>query len=305
MSAPPITAPASTAPHPPGADATAASVESPRHQDVTDATAATAARAVRRGSARRGLATTARRLSGLLAVLLFWQYAATRGWVGTHLPSPAQVWDAAFELVRTGQLQTNLWASLQRVAKGLAFGLGFGLVLGLAAGLVKSIEDVVDPPMQALRMIPHLALVPAFIVWFGIGETSKVALILIGPLFPMYLNVVHGIRGVDNRLVEAAKSFGLGRTALIGKVIRPGALPQIFVGLRQALGIAWLSLVVAEQSAAPKGIGTLMSDARDSMRMDVIFVLLILYAVLGLVTDAFVRVLEHRALGWRQGFAGA
>ena len=251
-----------------------------------------------------GLATALRRVSSLIAVLALWQLSASAGWLGILLPSPGQVWEAARELIDSGQLLQNVLVSLERVAKGLALALPVGLLLGLVAGLFKWIEDVVDPSLQALRMIPHLALIPVFIVWFGIGETSKVALILIGPLFPLYLNVLHGIRGVDARLVEAAQSFGLGRLEVIRRVILPGALPQIFVGLRQALGVAWLTLVVAEMTAAPHGIGTLLSDARDALRLDIIFVLLILYALLGVATDLFVRLLEKHFLVWRQGFSG-
>jgi sulfonate transport system permease protein len=287
MSAPPATLPAA---------AVAATATVP--------TAPVVAAPRRRPFSRSRWAVVARRFSGLIAVVAFWQLAATAGWLGTLLPTPLQTWDAAVELTRSGQLGSNLAASVERVAKGLAIGLTAGLLLGLLAGLVKAAEDVVDPPLQALRMIPHLALVPVFIVWFGIGETSKVALILIGPLFPLYLNVLHGIRGVDNGLVEAATSFGLNRFQVVRRVILPGALPQIFVGLRQAIGVAWLTLVVAEQTAAPKGIGTLLSDARDALRMDIIFVLLILYALLGVATDLFVRFLEHRTLTWRQGFSG-
>ena len=264
--------------------------------------------AAARGTANRrrrpGLATGLRRASSLVAVLAIWQISASAGWLGILLPFPGQVWEAARELIVTGQLQENLLVSLGRVVNGLAIGLPVGLLLGLAAGLFKWAEDIVDPPLQALRMIPHLALIPVFIVWFGIGDTSKVALILIGPLFPLYLNVLHGIRGVDARLVEAAQSFGLGRLEVIRRVILPGALPQIFVGLRQAIGVAWLTLVVAEMTAAPHGIGTLLSDARDALRLDIIFVLLILYALLGVATDLFVRLLEKRFLIWRQGFSG-
>lgn len=248
--------------------------------------------------------TPARRLSGLVAVLLFWQAAGSAGWLGTTTPSPVEVYHAAVELIRSGELAHHLGVSLTRVAKGLALGLTAGLVLGLAAGLARLAEDVVDAPIQALRMLPHLALVPIFIIWFGIGETSKIALITIGPIFPLYLNVLHGIRGVDERIVESARSCGVGRWGLIGRVILPGALPQILVGLRQALGIGWLSLVVAEQTATTSGVGFLMNDAREFLRTDVIFVVLVIYALLGLATDLFVRAVEHRALAWRRGFAG-
>jgi sulfonate transport system permease protein len=256
-----------------------------------------------RGRARR-LLVQARRLSGLTVIVVFWQYAAPRGWLGSTTPAPTDVAAAAAELIRTGELQTHLLVSLQRVAKGLALGLTAGLLLGLLAGLVKAGEDVVDAPVQALRMLPHLALVPLFIIWFGIGETAKVALITIGPIFPLYINVLHGIRGVDERYVESARSCGVGTFGLIRRVILPGAVPQIFVGLRQALGIGWLSLVVAEQTATTQGIGFLMNDAREFLRTDIIFVVLVVYAVLGLLTDQFVRLLERRTLVWRRGFTG-
>jgi sulfonate transport system permease protein len=248
--------------------------------------------------------TPARKVTGLVAVLILWQVGATAGWLGTTTPSPTDVVNAVRELIDTGELAHHLGVSLARVAKGLAIGLSLGLLLGLAAGLLRLAEDLVDGPIQSLRMLPHLALVPIFIIWFGIGETSKIALIAIGPIFPLYLNVLHGIRGVDERIVESARSCGVGRIGLITRVILPGALPQILVGLRQALGLGWLSLVVAEQTATTAGIGFLMNDAREFLRTDVIFVVLVIYALLGLGTDLFVRLIERRALAWRRGFAG-
>ncbi|MFI6347417.1 ABC transporter permease [Streptomyces sp. NPDC050560] len=246
----------------------------------------------------------ARRVSGLVAVLLLWWLGTAHGWLGATTPSPAAVWHAGVELVRTGDYGHHLLVSLGRVGRGLAFGIPLGVALGLAAGLAKAVEDVVDAPVQAFRMLPHLALAPVFLIWFGIGETSKTMLILIGPVFPLYINVLHGIRGVDNRLVEAARSCGLGRFGLARRVILPGALPQIFVGLRQALGIGWLTLVVAEQTATTSGIGYLMTDAREFLRTDVMFVVLVTYAALGVLSDLLVRAVERRALSWRRGFAG-
>jgi sulfonate transport system permease protein len=248
--------------------------------------------------------TPARRVTGLVAVFVLWQVGANLGWLGTTTPSPTDVVNAARELIASGELAHHLGVSLARVAKGLAIGLTVGLLLGLAAGLLRLAEDLVDAPIQSLRMLPHLALVPIFIIWFGIGETSKIALIAIGPIFQLYLNVLHGIRGVDDRIVESARSCGVGRLGLIFRVILPGALPQILVGLRQALGLGWLSLVVAEQTATTSGVGFLMNDAREFLRTDVIFVVLVIYALLGLATDLFVRLIERRALAWRRGFAG-
>ncbi len=243
----------------------------------------------------------ARRLAGLAVIVAAWQITASRGLLGPTTPPPTQVVSAALELIRSGALPHHLLTSLGRVAKGLAIGVPAGLVLGLAAGLVRLAEDIIDAPVQALRMLPHLALVPVFIIWFGIGETGKIALIAIGPIFPLYLNVFHGIRGVDRRIVEAAGSCGLRGLGLIRRVVLPGALPQILVGLRQALGIGWLSLVVAEQTATTAGIGFLVTDAKEFLRTDVVFVVLVVYALLGLASDLAVRAVETRALAWRRG----
>ncbi|MFH5232674.1 ABC transporter permease [Antrihabitans spumae] len=255
-------------------------------------------------SARAGrLVKLARQSSGLVLVVILWQLGA-RSWLGITTPAPTEVLDAGWELIRTGELWRHLEASTRRVAVGLSIGIAIGLVLGAAAGLFRIAEDLVNAPIQALRMMPALALVPVFIIWFGIGDNFKIALIIVAPIFPIYLNVLAGIRGVDRRLVEAAQSLWLSRVALVRKIILPGALPQIFVGLRQALGIGWLALVVAEMQTTPVGLGFLMNDAKEFLRTDQIFLVLVIYAVLGLLTDVFVRVLESRFLSWRTGFEG-
>jgi sulfonate transport system permease protein len=150
-----------------------------------------------------------------------------------------------------------------------------------------------------LRTLPFLALVPLFILWFGIGELPKVALVALGSMFPIYLNLYAGIRGIDPKLMEAGRVFGLGQWGLIREVVLPGALPSGLVGLRYALGTAWLSLVVAEQVNASAGIGYLINDARDFLRTDVIVVGLVVYAILGLTADSLVRLAERRLLAWR------
>jgi sulfonate transport system permease protein len=254
--------------------------------------------------ARRQWFAGVRRVSGLVAVVVLWQLLAARGLLGSMTPTPWQVVVAGYDLARTGDLAGNLWVSLSRVGRGLTIGLAAGLVLGLVSGLSRLGEDVVDAPVQALRMLPAVALAPIFVIWFGLGETSKVALIAIAPLFPLYINVLGGIRGVDNRLVEAARSCGVGRWSLIRRVILPGALPQIFIGLRQSLGVAWIVLVVAEQTATTSGLGVILNDAKDALRIDQMFVVVVLYALLGLATDALVRLLERRFLAWRRGFVG-
>jgi sulfonate transport system permease protein len=169
----------------------------------------------------------------------------------------------------------------------------------VVAGLSRWGEDSIDPPVQMLRTLPHLGLVPLFIIWFGIGETPKIALVALGVAFPLYLNVHGGIRGVDARLMEAASVLGFTRREQIQHVVLPAALPHALVGLRLSLGIAWLTLIVGEQVNADAGLGYLINNAREFSRTDVIVVGLLVYAAMGLITDTGVRLLERRALRWR------
>ena len=162
-----------------------------------------------------------------------------------------------------------------------------------------------DPLLQMLRTLPLFGLIPVFIVWFGIGELPKVLLIALGAAIPLYLNTFAGIRNVDAKLAEAGHSLGLTRAEMIRHIILPGALPQMLVGLRQSLGVAWLALVVAEQINANAGLGFMISQATQFLRNDVIFVALLVYCLLGLITDALVRLLERRALAWRRGLLEA
>jgi sulfonate transport system permease protein len=194
--------------------------------------------------------------------------------------------------------------SLGRVVKGLTLGVLAGTVLALVAGSSRLGEDLIDPPVQMIRTIPVLALTPLFILWFGIGETPKVLMIALGTTFPIYLNTYAGIRGIDARLVDAAKTLGLGRLSVVRRVILPGALPGFLTGLRYSAGIAWLVLVVGEQINASSGIGYLITEARAAFRTDVIVLGLAIYGVLGLLTDLIVRTIEGRALSWRPNFLG-
>lgn len=235
-----------------------------------------------------------------LLLLLIWEGAARSGLVPAHtLAAPSSVIATLVQMVASGELPSNLLVSFGRVAIGLGLGVSLGIVLGLAAGLSRRGEAVVDPLVQIKRTIPVVALAPLFIVWFGIGETTKVLLIAFATMFPVYLNLVGGIRSVDKRLVDAALSFGLNRRQLIAHVILPGALPSLLVGLRYALTISIVMLVIAEQINASAGLGFLVNNARDFMRTDIIMVCLMVYALLGLGADGLVRLVEARALAWR------
>jgi sulfonate transport system permease protein len=241
-----------------------------------------------------------------LALLALWQLASSTGLIaGRTLAAPSQVLASFWELAADGALQHHLLVSLGRVAKGMTLALLAGGTLAVLAGLSRLGEYVIDAPMQMLRTLPVLALIPFFIIWFGIGETPKVALVAVAAAFPIYLTVYAGIRGVDVKLIELSKVLELSRAALIRHVILPGALPTALVGLRYALGVSWLILVAAEQVNATSGIGYLMNDARDFMRTDILVVGLLVYALLGLVVDILVRWLERRLLAWRPSFVGA
>lgn len=235
-----------------------------------------------------------------VAFLLLWELGSRTGAIPERtLAAPSKVIGTLIGMVVSGELPSNLLVSFARTATGLAIGVTLGIVLALIAGLSRQGEVTVDPIMQIKRTIPTLALTPLFIVWFGIGETPKVALIAFASMFPVYLNLYSGIRSVDLRLIEGARSFGLSRLELIQHVILPGALPSLLVGLRYSLSISILVLVVAEQINASAGLGYLVNNARDFMRTDIIVVCLIVYAILGLAADALIRLIERRALVWR------
>jgi sulfonate transport system permease protein len=247
-----------------------------------------------------------RRMVGPLVVLGLWQLVCTLGvFTKVEMASPVAVFDAGRMLWDQGSLQPNLLISLQRVAEGLAIGVAVGVFLAVVSGLFWIAEDLLDPVLQAARAVPILGLVPLAIIWFGVAETPKVFLIALGATFPVYINTYHGIRGVDAKLVEAGQTFGLTRWGLVRQVILPGALPGFLVGLRFALVGSWLIIVVAEEINAQSGIGYLIMQAQTTDRTDIMFLGLAIYAVLGLIADALVRLLERRLLVWRRGFTGA
>ncbi|MBF6127317.1 ABC transporter permease [Nocardia brasiliensis] len=215
------------------------------------------------------------------------------------LPAPWVVAQTAGDLAADGRLQSNLLTSVQRAGIGLVIGVLAGLILALVAGLSRIGEALVDGPIQIKRAIPTLALIPLFIVWFGIGEEMKLVVITTSVAIPIYLNTHAYLRSVDARYVELAQTVGLSRWGFIRRVALPGSLPGFFIGLRLAVTIAWLALVVVEQVNATSGIGYLMTQARTYGQIDVIVVGLVIYGLLGLFGDLAVRAVERKALSWR------
>ena len=234
-----------------------------------------------------------------VTIVIFWQIASSAGFISSRImPSPADVAVAFWSTTISGQLPHDVLVSAGRAFAGLLVGGAIGSLLGIANGVSKVSEQLTDTTLQMLRTIPHLAMIPLVILWFGIGEESKLFLTSLGVLFPVYLNTYHGVRNVDRDLIEMGRVYGMGSWTLFRKVIFPGALPSIFVGLRYALGIMWLTLIVSESIAASSGIGHMANNAREFMMTDVVVLALVIYAVLGKLADVVARALERRALTW-------
>jgi sulfonate transport system permease protein len=239
-------------------------------------------------------------------LIIIWQLLVQVGWLSTRvLPAPSGVVQAFFTLAKSGELLRHIGVSTWRALVGFLIGGGIGLVLGLLNGIFPVAEKLLDTSVQMLRNIPHLALIPLVILWFGIGEEAKLFLVALGVMFPMYLNTFHGIRSVDSGLIEMGKVYGLKPTALFWQIIIPGALPSILVGLRYALGIMWLTLIVAETIAADSGIGYMAMNAREFLQTDVVVLSILMYAILGKLADTAAKVLEERWLSWNPNYQTA
>ncbi len=238
-----------------------------------------------------------------LAIVLLWQAASSFGWITNRLmPAPIQVVSAFWERLINGELAVNIQASAIRAISGLLVGGSIGFLLGLANGVSRLSHALTDTTLQMLRTIPNLALIPLVILWFGIGEEAKLFLTALGVFFPIYLNTLHGVRNVDPQLIEMGRVYGMSGWTLFRKVIFPGALPSIFVGLRFSLGIMWLTLIVAETMAASSGIGHMANSAREFMMTDVVILALVIYALLGKLADVIALTLERLTLSWNPAY---
>ena len=248
------------------------------------------------------------RLLSPVALVGLWQLASSTGILpASKLASPGSIAHTAYYLVVTdsptyGTLQASLLASCERWAIGLALGVTAGVLLAVVTGLSRVGEAIADPILQALRSVPLLGLIPLFIVWFGIGQLPKVLFVLLSALFPMYLNTFAGIRGVDSKLGELGHVLGLRRNEIIRHIVLPGALPQALTGLQLSVVYSMLALVVGEQINASNGLGFMITQAEQFLDNSVIMVALIVYAILGVLANGAVRLLERKALAWRRDF---
>ncbi|MDX3314064.1 ABC transporter permease [Streptomyces sp. ME08-AFT2] len=279
---------------------TATTLSTPPAAATTPAPVPTPRRRRRRGLSP-GKRLPAARMIGPLVVLALWAAASAAGRLDpAAVPAPWTVLETGARLWSDGTLATDVLTSLERAGYGFAIGLTAGVALALASGLSRTGEALIDGTVQLNRAIPTLGLIPLFILWLGIGETFKIAIIAIVVYIPIYLNTHAALSGIDHRFVELAEVQGLSRVRFIREIVIPGALPGFFVGLRLGVTGSWLGLVVLEQINATSGLGYLMFQAQNYGQSDVILVGLLIYGVLGLISDSAVRLVERRVLSWRR-----
>ncbi|HZP97779.1 MAG TPA: ABC transporter permease [Candidatus Limnocylindria bacterium] len=234
------------------------------------------------------------------AILAAWWAVGVFGIFAAHqVPPPSVVFDAAIGLWRRGLLQQDLVSTTVRVAEGFALGSVVAIVLGTLTGLSRRADTMLEPTLQALRTVPTLAWAPLLLLWLGIDEPPKITLVAIGAFFPVYVNLVAGITGVDRKLVEVARVFDLGRWEIARRVVLPASLPELLTGLRLGATQAWLFVVVAEFFGSSQGLGFRLTDSQQSTRVDLMFVALVALAILGKATDGALRAIERRVLRWR------
>lgn len=234
------------------------------------------------------------------ALLVLWEIASRTGFLPkTLLPAPLEVAQAFVRTITRGDLLTHLGVSALRAGVGMLIGASVGLLLGLLTGLSRKLQLVLDTPLQMMRAVPALALVPLVILWFGLGETAKLFIVAVTVMFPVYLNTFHGVRSVDPQLIEMARTYHVSGFNLYREVILPSALPSILVGLRFALGMSWLVLIVAETIGAEQGLGYVAMNAREFMQMDILVLTIVLWAILGKLADVLASSVEQRLLPWQ------
>lgn len=235
-----------------------------------------------------------------VGLIIIWQIAGTLGWISTKLlPTPWAVIQDGVSLWQSGELQKNMGISLYRALVGFAIGGSVGFFFGMLNGLSKTARALFDSTIQMLRNIPHLSLIPVVIILFGIGETAKISLVTVGVVFPIYINTFHGITSVDPELIEMGQAYGLSKREMLTKIVFPGALPTILVGVRYALGVMWTTLIVAETISSTSGIGYMATNAQEFMNMKTVLLCIVIYALLGKISDLIAKLLEDICLDWQ------
>jgi sulfonate transport system permease protein len=255
----------------------------------------------RRPFARAG-ASLGAGLGLILPALLFiaWTVATARQWVAPQiLPAPGTVGETLVEHLKSGDLLSNIGISLARVTGGFLVGGALGLLLGVAMGLSRTVEDYLHPTFKAISQVPVLGWLPLAMMFLGIGESLKVAIIAHASLVPVALNTLKGIRGVSRNYVDVARVFSFSRWQLLRKVVLPGAVPGMFVGIRYGITQAWLSLVTVELLASSEGVGFMIVWGRQLFQLDLVLTAILVVGLVGLAIDKGLALLEARLLRWR------
>jgi sulfonate transport system permease protein len=238
-------------------------------------------------------------------LLVLWQLSLSLGIFKAHqLPPPLTALQTAWDQLTAGKLQGHILATLGRVYAGFVIGSGVALVLGTAVGLLRSVDRAVDPTLQALRTVPSLAWAPLLLLWLGIDEAPKLTLVAIGAFFPLYVNLVAGIRSVDRKLIDVGRVYDLSWWAIARRIVLPASLPSLMTGLRLGMSQAWLFVVVAELIAATRGLGFMLTDSQNLSRVDLMIVAMLSLATFGKLSDMSLRGIEARLLTWRDTFTG-
>ncbi len=236
------------------------------------------------------------------AILVLWIVAGRAHWFAPdQLAPPSRVLGELGSLWQRGLLQQDILASVIRVFSGFAIALVLAILVGTLVGLNATVDRAIDPTLQAIRSVPSLAWVPLLLLWLGIGEAAKITLIAIGAFFPIYVNLVAGIHGVDRKLVEVARVLGLHPVAIAVRVVLPAAVPSLLVGARIGLTQAWLFLVAAELLASTRGLGFMLSEGQQISRPDEILAAILLLAIFGKLCESGMRLIETRATAWTDG----
>ncbi len=235
-----------------------------------------------------------------IILLVIWELAGRTGLVEAHLlPAPSVIVNEIYEMALEGTLWGHIGTTLYRVFLGFMLGVGAAVVLGAAVGYVKLFEKLLDPLLQAFRSIPSLAWVSLFILWMGIGEASKVTLIAVGVFFPVYINMVSGIQNVDRKLIEVGRIYKFSQFQIVKRIILPASLPSFLVGIRTGLGLGWMFVVAAEIMGASKGLGYLLVVGQNTYSPELIISSILLFAILGKITDSVLKKLEAKSLKWQ------
>ncbi|MCR6095196.1 ABC transporter permease [Salipaludibacillus agaradhaerens] len=235
-----------------------------------------------------------------VTLILFWEIVTRFNYVESHLlPAPSDIVQVITSMASEGTLWQHSWITLYRIFWGFVWGSLAAVALGSLVGMSRKLEMLFDPLIQAFRAIPSLAWVPLFILWLGIGEPSKVTLIAVGVFFPVYLNIVGGIQSVDRKLIEVGKTYGFSSFQLVRRIILPASMPSFLTGLRSGLGLGWMFVVAAELMGASQGLGYLLVLGQNTLQPELILASIILFAVLGKMTDYILKRVQTRALHWQ------